>query len=220
MENKTGQLIVIEGIDGSGKATQTKKLVEKIQQLGLAVANMDFPQYEKNFFGGMVRQYLDGKFGDPITIDPHLASVLYAADRWESSKTINDWLAAGKTVILDRYYTSNLIHQSAKLEETKIDEFINWVEKMELETFKIPKPDAVIYLHVNAEASYDLISKRGNGHDGHDKLNFMKIAEKRCRYLAQKLNWQIIECCKDNTILGIDEIADLVWQKAEKIIKD
>jgi len=212
---QSGKLIVIDGIDGSGKATQTKILVEKLKQTGHQVETMDFPQYKNNFFGQMIRQYLDGEFGEAIKINPKLASILYAADRWESSGKIKQWLADGKTVILDRYYTSNLIHQGAKLEENELDEFIAWLNKMEFDTFKIPQPDLVIYLHLDAELAHELIAKRGEGHDGHDKLEFMKLAEQRCLYLANKLNWKIIKCFKDNKILGIEKIA----QQVELILK-
>ncbi|OGY47881.1 MAG: dTMP kinase [Candidatus Buchananbacteria bacterium RIFCSPHIGHO2_02_FULL_38_8] len=213
-----GKLIVIDGIDGSGKATQTKILVEKIRQQGLAVEILNFPQYENNFFGGLVRQYLDGKFGKPTTVSPYLASVLYAADRWESAPKINQWLQKGKIVILDRYYTSNLIHQSAKLDETQIDDFISWIKNLEFDTFKIPQPDLVIYLHVPAEISHELVAERGSGHDGHENTTHLKIAEQRCLYLAEELGWEKIECYQNNQLLSIEQIAEKVWQIVKKNI--
>src|SRR3989339_1553988 len=158
---KKAKLIVIDGIDGSGKATQTKLLIEKLQSEQIPTETVDFPQYQNNFFGGMVRQYLDGQFGVPTTIDPKLASVLYAADRWESSQKIYNWLKENKTIILDRYTTSNLIHQGAKMTEDKLDEFIVWIDQLEFKTLQIPQPDLVIFLHVDAKTSYNLITKRG-----------------------------------------------------------
>ena len=181
----SGKLIVIDGIDGSGKATQTKILVEKLRAEGKAVETMDFPQYQNNFFGGMVRQYLDGKFSPATEVNPYLASLLYAGDRWESAPKISQWLQEGKTVILDRYYTSNLIHQVPKLPESEVNEYISWLDKLEFEIFKIPKPDLVLFLYVPAAIAHQLIAKRGQGHDGHDALDYMQKTEKRCVSLAQ-----------------------------------
>ncbi len=218
MAAKKGKLIVIDGIDGSGKATQTKLLYQKLVDYGLPVKTLDFPQYTQNFFGGLVRQYLDGKFGVATEIDPHLASVLYAADRWESSKKINDWLAAGNIVLLDRYYTSNLIHQSTKLPAEKIDEFVTWVIRMEIETFKIPSPDAVLFLHMPPAVALSLITKRGAGHDGHENLDHLKLAEQRCLYLANKLAWTVVECSKETQPLAIENISQTVWSTIEPMI--
>jgi len=217
MSNQKGKLIVIDGIDGSGKATQTKILVEKLTNHGLQVETMDFPQYQ-NFFGQMVRRYLDGEFGNATEVNPYLASILYAGDRFESARQIQTWLDQGKIVILDRYYTSNLIHQGTKFSESEIDQYIFWNEKMEFEIFKIPKPDLVIYLHLPSEIAYNLISKRGDGHDGHDTLEHMKTAENRCQYFAKKLNWQTIECTDNNNIKTKQEIADNIFKKVKSNI--
>ncbi|MFA6215204.1 MAG: dTMP kinase [Patescibacteria group bacterium] len=214
----TGKLIVIDGIDGSGKATQTKLLVDRLKAAGKAVETFYFPQYEKNFFGRMVRRYLNGEFGPATEVNPYLASILYAADRWESAETLKQWLTEGKTVILDRYYTSNLIHQGSKFNGQNIDDFIAWVEKMEFETFKIPKPDLVIYLHLNHRLAYEMIAKRGNGHDGLDTLEHMQKAEENCLALAKKLKWATVECQSlDNEIKSIPDIAEEVWQKIKLI---
>ena len=215
LQASQGKLIVLDGIDGSGKATQTKLLVEKLKAEGFSVETMDFPQYENNFFGQMVRRYLNGEFGPATAVSPYLASVLYAGDRFESSEIIKQWLAEGKIVVLDRYYTSNLIHQSAKLAPSELEAFIAWDEKMEFEIFKIPRPNLVIYLHLKAEIAHDWITKRGNGHDGHDTLEHMEIAEKQCLKLVKNLGWEKIECFAKGNPLTIPEIAESVWQKVE-----
>lgn len=218
MSNHQGKLIVIDGIDGSGKATQTEILVQKLKSNGLPVETMDFPQYTNNFFGQMVRRYLNGEFGPAIEVNPYLASILYAGDRFESASAIKDWLNEGKIVVLDRYYTSNLIHQGTKFSDSEINEYISWNEKMEFEVFKIPKPDLVIYLHLPAEIAYELISKRGQGHDGHDTLEHMRTAQNRCQYFAKKLNWKTVECFTKNEIKNKEEIAKDIFKKITETI--
>jgi len=218
MSNLKGKLIVIDGIDGSGKATQTKILVQRLKAENIKVESMDFPRYQQNFFGGLVRQYLDGKFGKATEVDPRLASILYALDRFESSPKINQWLTEGKIVILDRYHTSNLIHQGAKLDEKELDEFATWLAKVEFDKLQIPRPDLVIYLHLSAEVALDLITKRGNGHDGHDTIEHLKKAEQRCLYLAKKLNWLTIECFDNNQIRSKEEIAEDIFKKITQVI--
>lgn len=206
-----GKLIVIDGIDGSGKATQTKLLVEKLRADGRPVETMDFPQYENNFFGRMVRRYLNGEFGPATEVSPFLASILYAGDRFESAEKIKQWLVEGKTVILDRYYTSNLIHQSTKLPAADFDAYVEWDEKMEFEIFKIPRPDLVIYLHLPAKTAYDWITKRGSGHDGHDTLEHMEAAEKQCLKLVENKGWTKIDCEKDGKTLPVEAISEIIY---------
>lgn len=213
-----GKLIVIDGIDGSGKATQAKILVEKLKAESYQVETIDFPQYENNFFGKMVRRYLNGEFGKPNDVNPYLASILYAGDRFESAKTIENWLEEGKMVVVDRYYTSNLIHQTPKLEQEKISDYINWEEKLELDIFKIPKPDFVIYLHVAADVAFDLIAKRGQGYDGHDTIEHLREAEKKCLELSKGLGWLLIECQNQKEIKKIEDISAEIWQKVKPLL--
>ncbi len=201
-------LIVIEGMDGSGKKTQTQRLVSYLHSNGLSAQSTDFPQYEQNFFGRMTRKYLDGAYGDPLAIHPELASLLYAGDRYESSHRIKQWLNEGHIVVIDRYYTSNLIHQGAKMEEDQLEDFIQKIEYLELELYKIPKPDLVIFLHVEPAISLQLIESRGNPIDGHENLAHLKIAEQRCQYLAKKLDWQTIECMQEGRMRTVEAIGE------------
>ena len=111
---KKGKFIAIEGPDGSGKETQTKILIENLQKKGFKIKTIDFPRYYDNFFGKFVGECLRGDHGDFVNLDPKIASVLYAADRWESSKKIKEWLIDGYIVIADRYASANQIHQGGK----------------------------------------------------------------------------------------------------------
>ena len=142
-----GRLIVIEGLDGSGKATQTAILCEKLRNMGLEADNYSFPDYESES-SLLVRMYLDGKFGDdPNSVNPYTASCFFACDRYASYKT--KWMEDyqnGHIIICDRYTTSNAVHQCSKLPEGEWDSFIEWLYDFEYKKIGIPEPDCVVYL--------------------------------------------------------------------------
>ena len=224
-----GKLIVIDGTDGSGKHTQTVALIKRLKKSGRKVATLDFPQYYKNFFGALTGKYLAGDFGDPTMISPYLASVLFAADRFESSGKIRQWLKAGRTVILDRYVSANQIHQGAKMQNAKMrKEFLAWLDKMEFGVFGLPRPDAIIYLHVDPKTAQKLILKKaargyiqGKKKDGLERnIKFQRASEHQSLKLVRSMNnWKKIECVERGQILPPEEIAKKVWAATEKIIK-
>lgn len=215
-----GKLIVIDGSDGVGKATQTKLLVNRLRKDGVSVETLDFPQYRKNFFGRFLKKCLAGKFGDFIAIDPHVASIIYAADRFESKTKIERWLAGGKIVILDRYVSANQLHQGGKIKNTNTrKEFLSWLDKMEHAVFKLPRPDGIIYLNLPTRLSLKLIGKR-------DKKD---LAEKNVRYLtnarlsALKLiktsaQWIKIECATGR-VLPREVIHERVYEAFKKLAR-
>lgn len=206
-------LITIEGIDGSGKATQTKILVEHLRNEKYNVQTMDFPGYERNFFGHTVRRYLQGEFGPAADINPYLASVLYAADRWESSTQIRQWLDTGNAVVLDRYVESNLIHQTIKMKAEDQKNFTEWILKMEYEVFKLPKPDLTFFLHIPMQVTYELMQKRGRQLDGLEgDLAHQEAAEHQCLKLARELKWQTIECTEEGKLLPPVTIHRRMWE--------
>lgn len=208
-----GKLIVLEGTDGSGKKTQTKLLVQRLREAGRAVETVDFPRYAHNFFGGVVRRYLDGEFGPATAVNPYLASIPYAADRWESAAQLRRWLRSGAVVVLDRYVSSNLIHQAAKLPVAQRPNFISWLQQMEYAVFKVPRPNFTLYLHVPATVAYQLVGSRGAGRDGHEAdLRHLHAAEAQCQALAAQLKWHTVECTSDERMRTPDDIADEVWR--------
>jgi dTMP kinase len=229
---KKGKFIVIDGTDGSGKATQTKLLCEILIKEKKKIKKIDFPQYSDNFFGKLLRECLDGKLGDFIAINSKIASVLYAADRWESSDKIKRWLRQGFCVIADRYVSSNQIHQGGKIfDEEKRIEFLRWLDEMEFGVFKIPKPDAIIFLDVPTDITKILLQKRATEKA---KINpyktYKDLAEENEQHLlesresAHKLvksnnNWIKIDCVKDGEIMSIDQIHKKVLNAFNKIIK-
>ena len=146
MKKIRGKLIVIEGIDKSGKATQTRFLVRRLKKEGKRVASVSFPEYKSNLFGKLIKEALAGEHGDFLSLDPFIASTLYAADRYESKEKIEAWLSAGYTVVLDRYVSSNQIHQGGKIRNMrKRVAFLSWLEKVEYGIFRLPKPNITFY---------------------------------------------------------------------------
>lgn len=228
---KKGKFIVIDGTDGSGKATQTKLLVSKLRKNKFKVKTIDFPRYYNNFFGKFIGECLSGEFGDFLAVDPHIASVLYAADRLESKKNIQKWLADGNIVIADRYASSNQIHQGGKIKnEKKRKNFLKWLEKMEFEIFDIPKPDVIVYLDVPTEITQELLKKEKNSHKkrylkgredaAENNIGHLQDAkESAIKMIRRNNNWIHIKCVKNNKLMSINDIEKIIWNKMEKIIK-
>jgi len=225
---KKGKLIVIDGIDGSGKATQTRFLAERLEKEGLKVKTIDFPRYYDNFFGSLIGEYLNGKFGDFIQVDPRVASVLYAADRFESSKQIKKWLDQGYTIISDRYVSANQIHQGGKISSTvERKKFLEWLDKMEYGIFQIPKPDLVVYLDVPFEVSKKWLENKvtqrskkylnGKKDLAEDNLIHLKDSRNSALYLhKQNKNWEKISCCKGMTCLMPEQVHEEVFKIVKK----
>jgi len=228
---KKGKLIVVDGIDGSGKATQVKLLEKRFKKEGIKVKTIDFPRYYNNFFGKLIGEYLSGIYGDFIQIDPRVGSILYAADRFESSGQIAKWLADGFTVIADRYVSANQIHQGGKI--TNIQErkkFLEWLDQMEHSVFKIPKPDLVIYLDVPFEVSKMWLQKKvalrkkkylkGRVDVAEDNLIHLKNSRESALILhKQKKNWEKIECCKGTVCMMPEQVHEHVYNVVQKRLK-
>lgn len=226
---KKGKFIVIDGTDGSGKATQTKLLYDSLIKEGIKVKKIDFPQYTNNFFGKLLRECLDGKLGDFIAINSKVASVLYAADRWESAEAIKKWLRQGYVVIADRYVSSNQIHQGGKIfDEKKRKEFLKWLDEMEFNIFKIPKPDAIIFLDVPINITKTLLNARAE--ERRKKGSYKDIAEENEKHMAESResalkmvksnnNWFRVDCTINNKIMSIDEIHRKIQKVFLKIFK-
>ena len=221
-----GKLIVIDGSDGSGKATQTELLLKRLIKEGKKVKKIDFPRYKDNFFGGLLRQCLDGDYGDFIAIPPKIASTLYAADRWESSGQIKKWLDAGYSVIADRYASANQMHQGGKISDEKgRREFLKWLDKMEFEIFKIPRPDIVLYLNVPVVIGQKLLAVRSTASRGakakqdlaEANVEHLENSQKSAMAIVKKSNnWHKIDCSRGGEILPREVIHELIYKQLKK----
>ena len=214
-----GRFIVFDGLDGSGKSTQAKLLVNYLTQQGYRVKYIHFPRYQASFHGQIIAAYLKGKFGQLNQISPYLISLAYALDRLMAKNEIEDWLKAGYFVIADRYTSSNFAYQAARLPPKERKKFIDWLWAMEYRVHKLPREDLVVFLHLPYKLAFELIKQREIGKVRHQNIHeedfkFMKEVEKVYLYLTQRFShWVKINCFnRQNQLLTPETIQ-------EKIIK-
>lgn len=209
---KRGTLIVIDGSDGVGKTTQLGLLITRLKKEKVQVETTHFPQ-DTNLFGKLIRECLAGKHGNFIAIDPYIVSVLYAADRFETKKKIETWLTQGKTVVLDRYASSNQMHQGGKIKDPKKrKEFLRWLDSMEYSAFGIPRPDGIIYLATPLSFSLKLIKARGKADQAERNVKHLGDAQKSALAIIQKNNaWHKVDCTKGAILLPREVIHERVY---------
>ena len=208
----SGKLIVIEGLDGSGKATQSKLLYEALVAQGKDVRKVSFPDYDSNS-SALVKMYLAGEFGkDPGDVNAYAASSFFAVDRFASYKAQwGKFYEDGGIVIADRYTTSNAIHQCSKLPAEQWDQYIDWLFDFEFRLMGIPAPDAVIYLQVDPEVSQKLMTGRYQGDESkkdihESNLEYLAASRKAAEYCAEKLGWKTIACSAEDQLRTIESI--------------
>lgn len=212
-----GKLIVIEGLDGSGKSTQLKLLGEKLSHLGMDVREIKLPNYG-DASSELVKMYLDGRFGkNPQDVNVYAASSFFAVDRYVSYNCYwkSDFLA-GRLILSDRYTTSNAYHQTIKLPREKWSEYLSWLEDYEYNKLGIPKPDVVVYLDMPVRVSQILLTKRYLGDeikkDIHEKnIEYLYACREAALFACKVLGWEKIECTANGIPLSIEEISDAVY---------
>lgn len=210
-------LIVIEGLDGSGKGTQTKILCEKISEHGCKVRHISFPNYNDSS-ASLVKSYLAGEFGNsPESVNAYAASSFYAVDRFAAFKKYwgEDYLS-GVNIIADRYTTSNAIYQITKLPQSEWDEYLKWLEYYEYKQLQLPQPNAVIYLDMPIEVSQKLMTSRYCGDESkkdihESNLRFLAECREAALYSAEKLGWTIIKCSENGEPRTINDISEDIW---------
>lgn len=219
------KIIVIEGTDGSGKATQTKLLKERLKKEGKKVFDISFPNY-KSKSSALVEMYLSGKLGEnPEDTPAKITSMFFALDRYITFKTeIKKYYDDPKyTIILDRYTTANMVHQVIKIEEKEEREkVLEWIEKFEYEELGLPKPDICVFLEVNPNVTDELIKNRKKKEvqgDIHENKNHLEKAYTNGIYVAEKYNWEIINCVKNKKIRSLDDIHNEIYTIIERKIK-
>lgn len=223
---KKGKLIVIDGSDGSGKKTQTDFLIKHLKSRKIPFVYYDFPNYD-SFFGKMVGRYLNGEFGEADEVDPYLASLFYAGDRWQVSEKIRENLNQGKVVIANRYVQSNMGFQTAKIKgQNEKQKYLKWIGELEYEIYRLPKADLVVYLYVPHLIAQTLVDQKEQRNytnlkrDIHEKnVDYLKRVEAEYLKLAKKdSDWKLINCISNGKLRLPEDIAEEIKNLIQKSI--
>lgn len=221
-----GKLIVIEGLDGSGKSTQLELLEKNLKAKGVDCKAVSFPNYD-NPSSTLVKMYLGGEFGKkPGDVNAFAASVFYSVDRYASFKA--DWgnyYNDGGTIVSGRYTTSNAVHQCSKLPENEWTSFLDWLYDFEYNKIAIPKPDKVIFLDMPIEVSQKLLSKRYKGDETKKDIHesdteYLAKCRKAAVFTAEYSNWEIIPCSENGEARTIEDIAQDVLNSVFQVYED
>ena len=206
-----GKLIIIEGLDGSGKSTQMQLLCQRAEQLGKPVRRVKFPNYDEDS-SALVKAYLSGELGSLQQINAYAASVLYSVDRYATwRRHMHSDYEQGAVFLLDRYTTANMYHQTTKLPHEEWDSFLDWLVDLEFQKMGLPAPDLVLYLDMPTEATEQMMRRREAA--THTKADIHEQDEaylRRCRenaaYVVARCGWTRIDCAKDGAPRSIDDI--------------
>ncbi len=219
-----GKLIVFEGADGAGKATQARLLARRFAAEGVRFHEIDFPRYG-NPFAEPARLYLTGALGaKPGDVSAYGASVLYAVDRYASYR--EDWgelYEAGGLILANRYTTSNAVHQAAKLPAGEREVYLEWLFDLEYRRLGLPEPDMVIYLDLPSEVSEELLRRReaetGAKADIHEQdALYLRQCRESARDIARSLGWRILHCADGLALHTPEAIHSQVWELVQPLL--
>lgn len=214
---KKGKLVVIEGIDGSGKTTQIELLKKNLALQGLALEAISFPRYDDNAYGMLVNRYLEGEFGKLGEVDPHFLALMYAGDRLLAKPKIESWLSEGKLVIANRYVSASKAHLGVNLPEEKRQDFFNWLDELEYKTNGIPKEDQTILLSVDPKVAQQNILVKVHLDIHEQNLKHLQEANKIYLELAKEENWQVVYCMDDGKMKTKEKIQQQILENIKKL---
>lgn len=223
-----GKLITIEAGDGSGKATQTKALYDRLLAEGYQVLKVEYPDYQSES-SALVRMYLGGEFGQQAeNVSAYGASAFFAVDRYASY--LLKWrqvYESGWIILADRYTTSNMVHQAVKLKDSaEREEFLTWLWDFEFGRLQLPVPDRVIYLDMPPEISDRLINSRAakdssRQKDIHEKdTSYLHHCHRAYNEVAEKYGWVKISCAQQGNLRTVQDIHEDVYQAVKEILRD
>ena len=222
-----GILIAIDGVDASGKQTQTQLLKKRLIEDGKDIKAVSFPAYD-NPSSTLVKMYLDGDFGEkPSDVNAYATSTFFAADRFATYRT--DWgkdYNSGTIILADRYVSSNLIHQASKIDNsTEKDKFLTWLDDLEHNIYGLPRPDVTIFLDMPPEYGAMLMKDRANKSNGTDKkdihesdFSYLETSYNNAVYVAERFNWKRVSCVKDGEIRSVEDIHNDIYSIIKEIL--
>ena len=219
-----GKLIVLEGIDGSGKSAQYRRLTARFEREGLDYHSIVFPRYDQES-SALIRMYLNGDFGSrPGDVNAYASSIFYAVDRYASYMT--DWKAyyqSGGVVLSDRYTTSNAVHQGAKLPPEEQPRFFDWLYDLEYVKLGLPRPDLVIFLDVDLATSEARMHRRqlktGKSGDIHERdTEYLQLCLDTGHRAAAHYGWRVVDFMKDGKEREVDEKHEEIYQIVRELL--
>lgn len=219
-----GRLIVFEGTDGSGKATQTALLCQTLAERGIPFRRLEFPRYREES-SALIRLYLAGAFGSkPEDVNAYAASTFYSVDRYASYR--QDWgpfYENGGLVIADRYTTSNAVHQTPKLPPEQREQFLDWLFDFEYRLLGLPRPSRVVYLDVPTELSEQMMRRREQQThttaDIHEQDEaYLRACRESAELIVRRCGWEKISCAQNGALRPVEEIHREVLQRLEGLL--
>ena len=219
-----GKLIVLEGIDGSGKSAQYRRLCARFDEAGMAYHHIVFPRYDQES-SALIRMYLNGAFGThPSDVNAYAASTFFAVDRYASYRT--DWggiYENGGLILSDRYTTSNAIHQGSKLPEAELPAFFDWLYDLEYGKMGLPRPDLVLYLDMPTEITEKMMRSReaatGTHADIHEQDEaYLKSCREAAREIVKDCGWTVIHCAKGDAPRTVEDIHNEVYKTVKSLL--
>ncbi len=220
---ETAKIIVIDGGANIGKATQADMLMNRLMNEGYSVGKMDFPRYNQNTIGHLLNDLVDKHPEAVKQLPPKALALLFAADRFESKKQIDEWIKEGRVIIFDRYVSANMLHQGSKIADVDArEEFFGWVQHVEYEIFGMPRPHLTVYLDVPPNESEKLlgyVEELGvvvTQMEDQAKVHQAKVSECARFLSAAERNWVTVQCLLDGGLRERDHIHEEVY----KVVKE
>ncbi|MDY6761995.1 MAG: dTMP kinase [Candidatus Nanohaloarchaea archaeon] len=205
-----GLLVVIEGLDASGKRTQAERLVRRLDTAGRDAEYIEFPTYDRTRIGSLIEQYLDGDYDVPASV----AALLYAADRYQMADELRDVMDEGGVVVADRYSQSNYAFQAAAADDSEA--MLDWMQDVER---RLPQPDLVILLDIPPERSRELMQEDGKDQDVHEEDRaFQQAVAEQYEELAAEQDWMVIDVVEDGELRSKEDIAGEVWDAVNPLL--
>ena len=214
-----GKLVVIEGSDGSGKATQTRKLFERLRDVGVDVRRVSFPNYESES-SALIKMYLRGDFGgNAEAVNPYAAATFYAIDRFANFFEWKNFYQSGGLVLSDRYVGSNMAYQAAKLDdERERIKFLAWLDDLEYMHYGLPRPDLTIFLDMSPEICAVLRRERGREDIHEADAAYQNKIYNMYKELARKYGWRVVNCQSGSFARSTMDIHEEILTLVEEIL--
>lgn len=219
-----GKIIVLDGIDGTGKTTQSLRLLKQLQQHTDQVLYLSYPNYQSPS-SALVQMYLSGELAQQVQdVNAYAASSFYAVDRYATYlKEWKQYYDQGMIIILNRYVSSNAIHQMPKLPQHRWNSFMDWLDDYEHVKLTLPRPDHIFFLDMSHAVADQLILSRYEGDqtkkDLHENdLSYLASCREAAHYAAKRQHWSIIQCCEDDQLLSVEAVFEKILQKMKEVI--